>query len=246
MSADAQPDPRAPSAPNDWVTKVLVPLVGTGAAVAAAALSGFLVWFTNDRTSLIQEKLAVIQQDQFSIEQAEKLGQFNRDSERQYVSLVYNDLIAKDKDAARQRTALSLRQVLAPETGLKLLAWAQQAGVIFPENLKASQEVGGQLEKLQANGRYRIFLHTGQATSRPAPELEAIKKAFAAEGYTILGLDDKKDDFGPGVDYFNDADKTAAENIAKVLTGLLPGESRPIPARRQKVQNRIGTIGIWF
>lgn len=243
MSTDTQPDPNAPS---EWISKALVPLLGTSAAIFAAVLSGFLVWFTNDKTSQIQEKLAVIQQDQFSSEQAAKLGQFNRESERQYVALVYNDLLAKDKDAARQRTALSLLQVLAPETGLKLLAWAHQAKVILPENQAESQKVEGRLEKLQANGRYRIFLHTGSANGRPVPELEAIKKAFATEGYTILGLDDQKDAYGPGVDYFNDSDKSAAESIAKVLTGLLPGDPKQIPARRQNAQNRVGTIGIWF
>ena len=232
--------------PSDWIAKVLVPLVGTGAAIFAAVLSGFLVWFTNDKTSQIQEKLAVIQQDQFASEQSAKLGQFNKESERQYVALVYNDLLANGKDAGRQRTALSLLKVHAPETGLKLLAWAQEAKVILPENQAESLKVEGRLEVLQANGRFRIFLHVGVAKVRPVPEVEAIKKALASDGYAVLGVDDKADNYGPGVDYFNDADKQAAESIAKILTGLLPGSPSAIPVRKQSVQNRNGTIGIWF
>jgi hypothetical protein len=243
VATDTSPDRNQPS---DWLAKVLVPLVGTGAAVFAALLSAFLVWFTNDKTRQIQERLAIIQQDQFASEQSARLGQFNRESERQYVGLVYNDLLAKDKDAARQRTALSLLQVLAPETGLKLLAWAQQANVILPENQAESRKVEGRLEALQANGRFRLFLHTGVSKGRAVPEVEAIKKALAADGYTVLGVDDKTDAYGPGIDYFNDADKQAAESIAKALTSLLPGNPTAIPVRKQSAQNRAGTIGIWF
>lgn len=169
--------------PSDWIAKVFVPLAGTGAAIFAALFSGFLVWFTNDKTRQIDEKLAVIQQDQFALEQAAKLGQFNREYERQYVSLVYNDLLAKDKDVGRQRMALSLLQFLAPETGPKLLTWAQQTNTILPENQAESRKVEGRLEILQANARFRIFLHIGVAKGRPVPEIEAIKKTLADDGW---------------------------------------------------------------
>jgi hypothetical protein len=139
-----------------------------------------------------------------------------------------------------------LLQVLAPETGLKLLTWAHEANVILPENQAESRKVEGRLEALQANSRFRIFLHVGVAKGRPVPEVEAIKKALANDGYAVLGVDDKADTYGPGVDYFNDSDKQAAESIAGILTGLLPGNPGAIPVRKQSVQNRNGTIGIWF
>lgn len=229
---------------SDRTAKLLVPLIGTGAAVFAALLSGFLVWFTNDKTRQIQEKLAVIQQDQFAAEQSAKSGQFNRDSERQYVALVYNDLLAKD--AARQRAALSLLQVLAPDTSLKLLAWANGSKIILPENQAESRKIEGRLETLQANGRFRLFVHIGQARGRPVPEPEAIRKALAGDGYAVTGLDNESDNYGPGVDFFNESDKEAAKDIARIVTELRPGNPGAIPIRKQSIPNRNGTIGIWF
>lgn len=142
--------------------------------------------------------------------------------------------------------ALSLLQALAPETGLKLITWAQQTNIIFPENKGESLKIKDRLEVLQANARFRIFLHIGVAKGRPIPGIEAIKKTLAAEGYTILGVDDKADPYGPGVDFFNDFDSPAAKSIANFLTDLLPENSAEIPIRKQSVQNRIGTIGLWF
>lgn len=137
-------------------------------------------------------------------------------------------------------------QTLAPETGLKLLNWAQQTKIILAENQAESRKVKDRLEVLQMNARFRIFLHIGVAKGRPVPEIEAIKNTLAAEGYTIFGVDNEADQYGPGVDYFNDSDNSAAKSIAKLLTGLLPKNSDEIPPRKQSVQNRTGTIGIWF
>ncbi|HEY5865969.1 MAG TPA: hypothetical protein VI542_10570, partial [Candidatus Tectomicrobia bacterium] len=50
------------------------------------------------------------------------------------------------------------------------------------------------------------------------------------------------DNYGPGVEYFHDSDKQAAESIAKILTGLLPGNPGAILVRKQSVQNRNGTM----
>ena len=242
-------------APSGRMSSVYVPLIGTLAALLAAGVSGFLVWYTseragqlqerlNEKTGQLQERLSVIQQAQIATDQSIKLNLANRDFERQYVALVYNDLLAKD--SSRQKAALSLLTVLAPETGLKLLAWAQQAKVILPENREASLEVKSNLEALQANGRLRLFLHVGQAKGRPLPELDAIGKALSEDGYSVLGTDNQADAYGPGVDYFDLGTKPAAEKIAKILTSLLPAGATPIAARKQSTPNHQGTIGIWF
>jgi hypothetical protein len=230
--------------PSEQTAKVIVPLIGTAFAFLAALLSGFVVYYTNDKTVQIQQKLSGIQQDQYALEQLTKLNQFNRESERQYVTLVYNDLISKDVE--RQRTALSLLQELAPETGLKLLHWARNAKIILPQNQAESSSAENKLNILEANGRFRIFLHMGSAKGRPIPDVSAIRKALASQGFSVVGTDDIFDNYGPGVDYFSDIDKTGAESVAKLLTDLLPNGTRTIPARKQTVQNRIGTLGIWF
>jgi hypothetical protein len=237
-------DPLPDSQPRQIDAKIVIPLVGTGCALLAAVLSGCVLLFTNDKTTRIQTTLSQIQQGQFAAEQSAKSTQFNRESARQYVALVYGDLTSKD--GSRQKAALSLLEILEPDVALKLLSWAQKTGVILPGNIDEGNAVKKTLESLQENGRFRIFLHVGQAKNRPVPDVDAIKKALATQGFAVLATDEDVDEFGPGVDYFDDRDIDAAKKVAASVGGLLPGNSDSMRVRRQTVQSRPGTLGIWF
>jgi len=235
---------------SERTEKVVVPLVGTAFAFLAAILSGYVLYFTNGKTSTIQEKLGEIQKDQAAAERSAKLDQFNRESERQYVALVYTDLTSRD--ASRQRAALSLLEILQPETSLKLVAWANKANIVFAENKPRSQEierrldVEQRLEFIREIPRFRVFLHLGKAKNRPVPDVDAIKKVLADQGFSISGIDDQSDDYGPGVDYFYTDDQRGAQEVAKILVALLQNNSASMRARRQSAVNRSGTLGVWF
>jgi len=96
------------------------------------------------------------------------------------------------------------------------------------------------------DGKFRVFLHLGKANNRAVPEEGAIKKALEAQGFVVVDSDGKKDDYGPGVDYFHDEDKNGAQRLASLLNRLLPGQQGRILPRRQSARQPPGTLGVWF
>ena len=134
---------------------VIVPIIGTVFAFIASVLSTVLVFYIGHRSNQIDRQLGKIQEAQFTAEQTAKAHQFDRESERQYVSLFYQEIISQD--IKRQNAALSLVRILEPQTGLKLIAWARDSGILLDENKEKSREVEKDLEKLKENSRYVIF-----------------------------------------------------------------------------------------
>src|SRR6185295_5918180 len=102
-------------------------------------------------------------------DQSAKSAQFSRELTRQYVTLVYPDIIGTD--APRQKAALSLLQIVEPRVALPLITWAQETHVILPGNVAEGNAVKKRLEYLE-NNRFRIFLHVGKAGNRPVPDIE--------------------------------------------------------------------------
>src|SRR5215469_15184869 len=138
---------------------ISVPLIGTFFSFAAACLAAYVAYYATvktdeiaRRTESIQQKVISIQQAQHDADQAAKSAEFNRDTARQYVSILYADI--SSKDTARQRAALSLVALMEPETGLKLIRWAQNSGVILAENKQQGQDVEKQL--IEDNNRFLV------------------------------------------------------------------------------------------
>ncbi len=223
---------------------VIVPLIGTAFAFIASLLSIILVFYTAHRSNQIDHQLQQIQSAQFDAEQAAKTNQFNRESERQYVSLFYKEIISHD--ANRQKAALSLVKILEPQTGLKLITWARDSGVLLQESREKTLAIEKDLKKLEENSRFLIYLHLGQVKNRNVPAQSNIEKALTSEGFRVVGSDNQKDVYGPGIDYFHDKDKEGAERVAAVLNGLLGLDKKRITVRKQSVTNREGVLGIWF
>src|SRR5262249_5403017 len=118
---------------------IVVPLIGTAFAFVSSVLSAILIFYTSDRNNKIQEDLKAIQTAQFAAEQRARATQFDRESERQYISLFYQEIVSED--AKKQRAALSLVKILEPGTGLKLINWAQESGVLRGDNKEKTQQV---------------------------------------------------------------------------------------------------------
>jgi hypothetical protein len=223
---------------------IVVPLIGTGCAFAASLLSVVVLFYLHYRSENINNQLWQIQQDQFKALQSAKTDEFARDSERQYVALVYQDLISKDP--GKQDGALLLLKILQPSTALKLVDWATRVGIILPENKDKSQLLTRSLEISQDNARFRIFLHVGQSGTRQVPSEALIRRELTSSGFGVVGSDLGTDQYGPGVDYFHDDDKRGAEGVAGILSKLRDPDGKPIPARKQSAGNPSGYLGVWF
>jgi hypothetical protein len=223
---------------------VIIPLVGTAFAFIASILSAGLMFYIGHRSNLIDDQLNEIQKTQFAAEQAAKASQFDRESERQYVSLVYQELISQDE--MRQKAALTLVTILEPDTGQKLIAWIRDSGLLLEENKAKSLEVEESLEKLKTNRRFVLYLHLGQVENRQVPARVDIERLLKSNGFINLRVDDEKDRYGPGVDYFHDTDRVGAEIVADILNTLLGADQKPIVPRKQSGRNPEGWLGIWF
>jgi hypothetical protein len=116
-----------------------------------------------------------------------------------------------------------------------------------PVALNATQTTGAVGTAGGDARRFRLYLHTAK---QPKDTIAAITDALGKAGYTIQGAEDDADtDGGAGVDYFNDADSAAAANIAKIVSGAFAvAKDRPqaVSARRQRLYNPIGVLGIWL
>jgi hypothetical protein len=224
---------------------VVVPLIGTGFAFIASLISVLILLYTHHRSIAIEAQLYQIQQTQFVAAQTAQAEQFNRESARQYVTLVYVDLTSKDVE--KQRAALSLLEILEPSTALKLLVWANKASVILPENKEQSMTVERALESLNENGRFRIFLHLGKSGSRSISSEADIKKTLSSMGFRVVGTDTKVHP-EPGVDYFYDSDKAGAEQVASMLNEIRDPNDKPVIVRNPQSANDhpLGTLGVWF
>jgi len=108
-------------------------------------------------------RLLTIQENQAAAERSAKLDQFNRESERQYVALVYTDLTSGS--ATRQRAALSLFEILQPETSLKLLAWALTT--FDKDDETGAREAAKILDELLPNNSASMRARRQSAASRP-------------------------------------------------------------------------------
>src|SRR5271167_2984982 len=92
-----------------------------------------------------------------------------------------------------------------------------------------------------------LFIHAG---ARNNPDQDLVKKiavALATRGYNVHSPDNERDEIGgPGVDYFSDEDLPAAQDIATVISDMLPQGSKRLMPRRQRGKSQPGYIGVWL
>jgi hypothetical protein len=122
------------------------------------------------------------------------------------------------------------------------------------EAVKAQLQARASAEKAICieNASYNLFIHAGQS---PSPELMlSIKNALAEKGYTVRAeIDsDRNQQFGPGVEYFDDSAATAAANVANIVNGVFTemniprDDNQKLKARRINVTNPPRWLGVWL
>jgi hypothetical protein len=101
----------------------------------------------------------------------------------------------------------------------------------------------GNVRSVRANSQYIIFLHAGGGGMETA---EKISKDLQGRGFTVRGIDQDIDRTGgPGVDYFNEQDRSAASDVAAIASAAIPGTA-PLVPRFQNVANPTGFLGVWL
>lgn len=96
--------------------------------------------------------------------------------------------------------------------------------------------------------RYQLYLHLGMWKDRYVPPKEDILQRLSDAGFTVKGIDNQSDEWGPGVDYFYVGDEKGADRVAQILNPLLPKEAKQLPSRKQTPSEKTpqGTLGVWF
>ncbi len=93
---------------------------------------------------------------------------------------------------------------------------------------------------------YTLFIHYGSKTPSNQ-DVSTLVSNLKREGFLVRGADPKRDEVGgPGVDYFQDEDEAGATKIAELVNKWLPEGATKLKARRQRVRNPAGFIGVWI
>jgi hypothetical protein len=96
------------------------------------------------------------------------------------------------------------------------------------------------------NSHYIIFIHSG---GRPDtdPLVQGVLRALLSKGYSVRKPDNQRDEVGgPGVDYFADEEAGKAQEVADIVNTALNLPTRLLQARRQRVKNPPGYLGVWL
>jgi hypothetical protein len=101
------------------------------------------------------------------------------------------------------------------------------------------------------NSRFVIFIHAGGGATDE--EVREVAIALIRKQYTVRPTDRDQDKVGgPGVDYFDDSAKAAAEDVANTVNDVLKGQKlltddkKALKARRQSLRNPPGYLGVWL
>ena len=98
-------------------------------------------------------------------------------------------------------------------------------------------------------GRFVLFIHAGGAAEGDRKLIDIIAISLAKRGYVVRAPDNERDEIGgPGVDYFAEAESSAAQDIANTINSAsaeLHGSVKVEP-RLQHGKNPPGYIGVWL
>ncbi len=100
------------------------------------------------------------------------------------------------------------------------------------------------------NSKYVVFIHAGGKDI--GNQIGEITIALLKERYIVRAPDKDQDKIGgPGVDYFDDSAFEAAQDVAKIVNGILQNlklqdEGKTLKPRAQRLKNPAGYLGVWL
>jgi len=142
---------------------------------------------------------------------------------------------------------------------MKTIVWRLGliAALCFPGVLSAQQQPRQEQQTTVApardNSRFVVFIHTGGNEKADDKSIREIAVALLGKRYVVRAPDKERDEVGgPGVDYFADTGRDAAQEVADVVNeklkrlGLLPDENKKLKPRLQRQKNPPGYLGVWL
>jgi hypothetical protein len=97
--------------------------------------------------------------------------------------------------------------------------------------------------------RYILFIHSGgwSDNGEDPTIVKRVASALAQRGYLVRPPDAQRDDTGgAGIDYFAEADKDIAQDVANVVNNVLYKDEPKVHPRLQRIKNPAGYIGVWL
>jgi hypothetical protein len=159
---------------------------------------------------------------------------------------------------ALKRSVYNLLAILLLSAALALPVCAQ-SGKAEPDTKAKSESKAGQKapEVKIDTSKFIIFIHAGTDTkqSKDDKTVRLIAGALFAKGYVVRAPDDDQDEVGgPGVDYFDETAKDAAQDVAATVNDTfakldIPRDAKKILNPRRvtaKTKNPPNWLGVWL
>ena len=103
------------------------------------------------------------------------------------------------------------------------------------------------------NSKFAVFIHGGGNDKADDKAIREIAVALLGKRYVVRAPDKDRDEVGgPGVDYFADSARDAAQEVADIVNDklkdlkLLPDEGKKLKPRLQRQKNPPGYLGVWL
>jgi hypothetical protein len=116
----------------------------------------------------------------------------------------------------------------------------------------ASAPLQAQQPKIDPS-KFVVFIHAGPYLKDGDVAVRQIAGALFSKGYVVRSPDNDVDEIaGPGVDYFDDNARDAAQDVADTVNELLPRfnrtgfQGKKLIPRRQKTKTPPNYLGVWL
>ena len=212
-----------------WLKDIVIPLIGTVSALATAVFAAWLAHDSATKTDAIIAAKNQFDQVEARLKDLEKSFQFERDTSRQYVAIIYPDLIGPD--SKKQKLAISLVQILEPHTAQKLLLWLKDSSAIADQNKSDLNSTLGMVNIAVENSRARIFVHLAADKNKDKITAASLTAALARSSFTDVTVEQDVSADNLRIQYFRPEDEDLAKRISSALQTLQPAGTPPIPPR---------------
>jgi hypothetical protein len=123
--------------------------------------------------------------------------------------------------------------------------------LLAPSLLSAQPQQSG-VPPVRDNSQFVVFIHAGGGKIGDQ-QVREIGALLVKKGYVVRAPDLERDEAGgPGVDYFSNFARDAAQDVADTVNARLQAlklqsdENKKLKPRLQRVNNPPGYLGVWL